>query len=271
MNAAMNAGDRRKFIIDKLNIYKSISVKDICKELSVSLPTIRNDLDILEQSGQIIRTFGGAVLNEQNNTQTGVSNIIPYGIRTSQNHENKVKIGGFAASLIKDSDIIFLDAGTTVFQILDGIIAKKTEKLVVLTNSLNVCTYLMNIPNIIHYLIGGSVKPASMATIGFRTIDEIRRNRVNKVFLGADGMSSDGFTVQDINEMKTKQAMMEIAAVKYLLADSSKINNPTFIEVAKFKTLDAVITENGIFNIDKKNTEESINAINCQNRLKSPE
>jgi DeoR family glycerol-3-phosphate regulon repressor len=264
----MNALDRRRFIIDKLNIYKNISIKDICNELSVSLPTIRNDFDILEQSGHIIRTFGGAILNEKNNKNNAQNNIsdslIPYEIRTSQNHEKKVRIGSIAAGLIKDSDIIFLDAGTTVFQILDGIAARKIEKLVVLTNSLQVCTYLMNMPNIIHYLIGGSVHSTSMATIGFRTIDEIKRNRVNKVFLGADGMNSDGFTVQDINESKTKQAMMEIAAVKYLLADSSKINNPTFIEVAKFEELDAVITENGIFNIDNENIENSINAINRQ-------
>jgi len=268
MSAGMNALDRRSFIIDKLNIYKNISIKDICNELSVSLPTIRNDLDILEQSGHIIRTFGGAILNEQSNRNNEQNNSLelPYGIRTSQNYENKVKIGGIAAELIKDSDIIFLDAGTTVFQILDGIIAKKIKKLVVLTNSLHVCMYLMNIPDIIHYLVGGSIKSTSMATIGFRTIDEIKRNRVNKVFLGADGLNSDGFMVQDINEAKTKQAMMEIAAVKYLLADSSKINNPTFIEVAKFEELDAVVTENGIFGIDKENIEESINAINSQNK-----
>ena len=166
--------------------------------------------------------------------------------------------------MVSDCDIIFLDAGTTVFQILDGIVAKKTEKLVVLTNSLNVCTYLMTVQNIVHNLMGGSVRPVSMATVGFRTIDEIKRCRVNKAFLGADGMNAEGFTVQDINEAMTKQAMMEIAAEKYLLADSSKISNPTFIEVAKFEALDAVITENGIFRIDRENIKDSIARVNSQ-------
>ena len=263
----MNAGDRRKFILEKLNIERSISVKDICGELSVSFPTIRNDLEVLEQSGHIIRTFGGAILNEQgnqgnkNDAHENDSNVIPYGFRISRHHDNKVRIGHIAASLVSDCDIIFLDAGTTVFQILDGIVAKKTEKLVVLTNSLNVCTYLMTMQNIVHNLMGGSVRPVSMATVGFRTIDEIKRCRVNKAFLGADGMNAEGFTVQDINEAMTKQAMMEIAAEKYLLADSSKINNPTFIEVAKFESLDAVITENGIFRIDRENRENIVDSI----------
>ena len=263
----MNAEDRRKYILEKLNVQESISISDICGELSMSLPTVRNDFDVLEKSGKIIRTFGGAILNRQNlgtETHDSTPKLMTYTNRTSRFHENKVKIGNLASTLVSDFDIVFLDAGTTVFEILDGIISRKIEKLVVLTNSIYVGTYLMNVPDIIHYVMGGSINSFSMATIGYKTIDEIKQNHVNKVFLGADGLAADGFTVQDINEAMIKRAMIDIAAEKYLLVDSSKIKNPTFIEVAKFDVLNAVITENGIFHINKDNMEESIAAINRQ-------
>lgn len=250
----MNSATRRKYILDKLNTERSISIKDICNELTVSLPTIRNDLDILERNGDIIRTFGGAILNEQkprNDSPQSVS----YSTRIAHNLESKIKIGKYAASLVNPFDSLFLDAGTTVYQILDDI--KDIDHLVVLTNSINVCTYLMEIPRIVHYLMGGSVKPSSMATVGIKTIEDIRRNKVNKVFLGADGMSADAFTVQDVNEAMTKLAMMEIAAKKYLMVDSSKFNNATFVEVAKFDMLDAIITEKGIRYIKPQKDENA--------------
>ena len=263
----MNAENRRKHILDKLSLLGTVSAKDLCGELSVTLQTIHNDFDALEKSEKIIRTFGGAILNEQgikDAVQGGIIHNGTYANRISRFLENKIKIGSFAASLITDFDTVFLDAGTTVFQVLDGIVSKKTERLVVLTNSIYVSTYLMNIPDVVHYLMGGTVKSSSMATVGFKTIEEIKRNRVNKVFLGADGMGNDGFTVQDINESMTKLAMIDIAAEKYLLVDTSKISSPTFVEVAKFGVLDAVITENGIFYIDKNNIEKSVEAINNQ-------
>ena len=220
----------------------------------MSLPTVRNDLNVLEKSGKIIRTFGGAILNEKGDDNGYGRSVLPFSSRLSRNYNSKVEIGKLAASLVSPFDVIFLDAGTTVFQILKEI--SSIDHLVVLTNSINICTCLMEIPRVSHYLIGGSVKPASMATIGQRTIDEIRRNKVNKVFLGCDGLSDNGFTVQDINEAMTKLAMIDIATKRYLLVDTSKINRSTFVDVAGLDVLDAIITEKGIYYINKRYGEE---------------
>jgi len=239
----------------KLHAHNTVYVKELQEELSASLPTIRSDLNALEQSGLAIRTFGGAILNEQKQRQKRKVSELSYSVRISQNQESKTKIGKFAASLISNYDAVFLDAGTTVFHALEEIVQRDIMQLIILTNSIYICTYLADYPHIGHILMGGSVKPISMATIGFKTIEDIKRNKVNKVFLGADGLSEDGFTVQDINEAMTKLAMIDIAAEKYLLVDSSKINNPTFTEVAKFGALDAIITEKGIIRVNKADTD----------------
>jgi len=259
----MNVNGRRKHIIDKLHLYGAVNVNELQNELLVSLPTIRSDLNELERSGVIIRTFGGAILNEQKQNQNQNQDYnhkvaeLSYSARIPRNQESKTKIGKIAVELISNYDSVFLDAGTTVFHLLEEIVQRNIMQLVILTNSIYMCTYLTDYPHVGHILMGGSVKPVSMATIGFKTIEEIKRNKVNKVFLGADGLSEDGFTVQDINEAMTKLAMIDIAVEKYLLVDSSKINNPTFAEVAKYDVLDAIITEKGMIYIKKGETDFS--------------
>lgn len=257
----MDAATRRKHIVERLISQKTISVKDIRDEFSVSLPTVRNDLDFLEQSGVVIRTFGGAILNTQaEDEHKNGHDALWYSARITRNRGSKEKIGKLAAELVSPLDVIFLDAGTTVYQMLKEI--ESVDNLAVLTNSIHVCTHLMDVSRITHYLMGGAVKPISFATIGLETVKNIKENKVNKVFLGADGLSNDYFTVQDVNEAITKQAMMDIATEKYLLVDTSKINKPTFVDVAKFTTLDAIITENGIYDIKGRDVETLSSILN---------
>ena len=228
----MFAEERYNKIIEMLNKSGTVQVSELSKELGVSLPTIRRDLEELENLGALKKIHGGAMT---------ATKELSFGERKVKNIKEKIKIAEIASGLISDNDIIFLDAGTTVFQIVSFI--KDRRNVVVLTNSIETAVVLMNYTNIVSYLIGGSIKPESYATVGAEAIKNIKRYKVNKLFLGADGVGDDNFTVQDINETFTKQAMMEIASEKYLLVDSSKIGKPTFVEVGKLAQLTKIITE----------------------------
>jgi len=231
----MFAEERQYLIAERVKRNGKVLVSDLSSELGVSLPTIRRDLDELERKSIIKKIHGGAIATTEE---------LPFSERNIKNHREKVKIAETASGLVCDNDIIFLDAGTTVFQMVSFI--KDRSNTVVLTNSIKTAVALLNYPNIVTNLIGGAIKPVSYATVGAEAIANIKRYKVNKLFLGADGVGDDNFTVQDINEAYTKQAMLEIASERYLLVDSSKIGKPTFVEVGKLKGLTKVITENDV-------------------------
>ena len=63
----MLSSTRQKYILEKLNSFKSVSVTVLSEELEVSKPTIRNDFDKLSaQNPNIERTHGGLILNQDN-------------------------------------------------------------------------------------------------------------------------------------------------------------------------------------------------------------
>ena len=55
----MNAKDRLLEIGSVLS-ERPVSVEELAGRYGVSLSTIRRDLEVLEKSGQILRTYGGA-------------------------------------------------------------------------------------------------------------------------------------------------------------------------------------------------------------------
>ena len=64
------APERRAKILELVRHDKSVLVKDLCVQFGVTSETIRKDLTLLEQEGHLIKTYGGAYI------QDGVKNEI---------------------------------------------------------------------------------------------------------------------------------------------------------------------------------------------------
>ena len=60
----MLALERRNLILEKLQNEKRVVVSELSQLYGVSEETIRRDLDKLEKEGLAIKSYGGAVINE---------------------------------------------------------------------------------------------------------------------------------------------------------------------------------------------------------------
>ena len=81
----MLALERRNLILEKLQEDKKVVVSLLSRQFGVSEETIRRDLEKLEADGFAIKSYGGAVLNENSNVD------MPFGIRKNKkcrNHTN---------------------------------------------------------------------------------------------------------------------------------------------------------------------------------------
>jgi DeoR/GlpR family transcriptional regulator of sugar metabolism len=99
--------ERHAEILKILSRRKTVSVQSLTQRLEVSEVTIRKDLTLLEEQGKLMRTHGGAILSED------AARLRALPLRQHENTEAKRAIARRARALIREGDIIYLDAGST--------------------------------------------------------------------------------------------------------------------------------------------------------------
>ena len=103
----MLAIERRNAILEKLQIERRVVVSELSELYDVSEETIRRDLDKLENDGFAIKSYGGAVINENANLD------LPFNVRKNRNVLGKQKIAELISNMINDGECIILDASST--------------------------------------------------------------------------------------------------------------------------------------------------------------
>lgn len=230
----MFAEERRLKIAEIINKGNSVTVPELVEKFGVSESTIRRDLNELESLGLILRTHGGAVSTNVNKLE------ISFVEKQDKYAKEKERIGRIAANEIEDGDTIIIDSGTTTQYISKFIEAKN---LTIITNSIVLSNELSNRDDIQLINTGGIIRSNTKAQIGPITEKVIRQFRVNKTFLGANGISLNaGITTPTIEEATIKQSMIDVADKVYLLADESKFGQIYFSLISDFKNIDYLIT-----------------------------
>lgn len=112
----------------------SARVSELSRVFAVSEPTIRQDLDRMQEDGLIVREHGGAFL------KTIPDQVRSLSLQHMENMDRKRAIGGKAAEFVADSDTIILDAGSTVTEVARSLEGKRD--LTIVTNALNIALLL---------------------------------------------------------------------------------------------------------------------------------
>ncbi|MGC2162671.1 MAG: DeoR/GlpR family DNA-binding transcription regulator, partial [Silvibacterium sp.] len=98
----------------------SVSVEGLSTELSVSVVTVRRDLDQLEKEGLLQRTHGGAVSIEPLFYEP-FKNDRSFQAQVERFSEEKRRIGRAAAALVSRGETISLTPGTTTSEVVRGL------------------------------------------------------------------------------------------------------------------------------------------------------
>ena len=238
----MLQGERHSRILDILRNSRSITVKDLCNLLEASEATIRRDLTLLEENGKLERTHGGAMLSNV----TRLDNEETYQQKETRYIAQKQAIAHRAYSLLKENDSIVLDAGTTTFE-LARLIGQSTLNITVITNSTILASELSGNPNLNLITLGGKVRLNTQATVGAIALATMRQFNVDKAFIATNGISADsGLTTPDPEEAAVKNAMLQAATERIVLADHTKFNRIALCQIAPLSMIDAIITDRDI-------------------------
>ncbi|MBC1356576.1 DeoR/GlpR family DNA-binding transcription regulator [Listeria booriae] len=232
--------DRHNLIIDLLKRRGSVKLKDLTELADSSESTIRRDLAELEENGLLKRVHGGAILTQARTIEMSMVE------KSVKNVQEKKGIAKLAASLVKDGDCIYLDAGSTTFEMIDFLIG---WDVTVVTNGLMHVEELVSL-DLNAYILGGKMKAKTKAVIGGIAMENIANYRFDKAFIGANGIHlNDGYTTPDMEEALLKRKAAELADETFVLADNSKMHHSHF---AKMFDLEEATLITDYINVEEK-------------------
>lgn len=232
----MLAAERRNLILEKLQDEKKVVVSELSELFEVSEETIRRDLEKFDREGLATKSYGGAVLNENNNID------MPFQVRKKKNMQGKRAIAELIRGLVSDGEHIIVDPSTTAVPIVQSLRGK--ERLTIITNSIEVLLELTDMPGWDVISTGGTLKENYLALVGARAIDSISSFNADKVILSCKGIDrKKGIT--DANDMfsQVKKAMLRSAAQRILAVDYTKFGRVAFSQICTLEDIDMVVTD----------------------------
>ncbi|MCD8138291.1 MAG: DeoR/GlpR family DNA-binding transcription regulator [Planctomycetaceae bacterium] len=231
---------RRRKILELIQEEGSAKVSHLKELFKVTEPTIRQDLDKLEEEGFVVRQHGGAYLKSIPNQVRTMS------LQHTTNMDVKARLGAKAVEYIHDGDSIILDAGTTITEIANRM--EHVKNLNIVTSAINIALTLGSHFNTHVILTGGEFKPPTLSVTGEQAAKFFDNSMiVSKLFLAVTGITEDGMmTYPGLSDIPLKKAMIGAAKEVYLVADSTKMGKVSFATLGNIDMVQHLITDAGI-------------------------
>lgn len=232
----LSAHERHDFIYRYIHENQIAYYTELAALMNVSHMTIRRDVQHLEREGKVLRVNGGVRLSELLHQE------LTYQDKSYLNHKIKKELGKQAMAQIAEGTIVYLDAGTTTFEIACCIPAN--FRLTVVTNDFSITQLLMKNPAIDLFHVGGRVDKRNYSCVGLSAANFIKALNIDLAFLSASSWDlNHGISTPYEGKAVVKQTVMSVAKQKILISDSSKYGKYGFYTVCPLSDMDLIITD----------------------------
>lgn len=226
---------RRDEIVGEVLKNGHVAVRSLARRLEVSEATVRRDLRSLADAGQLDLVYGGATLPR--------SSDFSFLTKARRNVAAKRRIGRLAAGLVQDHDTVFLDSGTTIYEMVPHLRARRG--LTIIVNSMRFAVELGaagSANNVI--VVGGQYRPERMDTVGAMAHETLEQLRGFRAFVGADGLSAEfGITACDIESAHLYKLAIRNAREAILLVDHTKFLSPSLFKICELDDVSRIVTD----------------------------
>nr|WP_299741955.1 DeoR/GlpR family DNA-binding transcription regulator [uncultured Rossellomorea sp.] len=230
--------ERRQRIMDLLKEKKVLKHAELTEELGISIDTLRRDLNILSENREIEKIYGGIKLLEDDFGESAMAD------RMVSRLEEKESIARRCNEQIQEGDCIYIDSGSTTYQLAKAI--KNRKNLTVVTNSLPVITELIN-SEIELIIIGGKIRRHESSVVAYDYIFNFDELNILKAFVCASGITTErGISDYNLEEAVTRKKIIEISKKVYVAADHTKFGKEVTVRIAPLQKVDYIVTDGNI-------------------------
>ncbi len=233
MNATLNA--RQIAILNQIRQEGRVFVDKLADAFAATPQTIRRDLQILADTGEVMRFHGGASL------LAGVE-YTGFDVRKNIAAEQKEEIGRAVAGGIPNNTVIMINAGTTTAAVARAL--KNHAGMKIVTDNVNVANDLRVFPGVDVIVPGGTVRRSDGAILSESAVEFIRQFRADIAVIGAAAIDREGSLLDfDLREVHVARAMMENSKYIILAADSSKFAASAPVCIGHLSKVDMFVTD----------------------------
>jgi DeoR family transcriptional regulator, glycerol-3-phosphate regulon repressor len=227
---------RQAALLEALSTAHSLSIEALAERFSVTLQTVRRDVQLLDEQGLVARFHGGVRL------MTSTTENIAYLKRQQLNAAAKTRIAKAVAARIPAGCSIILNIGTTAEAVARELL--NHQELRIITNNLNVAAILADNPRFEVLVAGGVVRSPDRGIVGEATVQFIRQFKVDIAVIGISGIEADG-SLRDFDhrEVAVAKTIVEQSRQIWLAADTSKFGRPAMVEVGNLDQVDLLFTD----------------------------
>lgn len=229
---------RQQYILSLVKTQGSVNVGSLAEQLGVSELTIRRDLDQLATKGLVERTHGGATMRRNLPVEPD------YLQKASEHPKEKEAIGKAVAELVEEGDTLYINSGSTTFEVIRAVVALQ-KKVTIVTNNIDAIWLCKESEHIRLILAGGVYRSRSHSVSGSLASMLISQINANKAIIGVDGFSpSAGLTTPILEEADTTRAMIEhTVGTVIVVASSNKIGVVSNFKTVSLDQVDALVTD----------------------------
>ncbi|HOE95573.1 MAG TPA: DeoR/GlpR family DNA-binding transcription regulator [Candidatus Sumerlaeota bacterium] len=231
---SLNTKQRRDQILARLYEAGQVQVKALASLMDVSEATVRRDLRSLADEGHAELFYGGATIPQNSD--------FSFRSKALRNPEAKRIVGRLAAALVEDGETIFLDGGTTIYEMAHHL--RRKRGLSVIANSIRLAAELGSAEGVNLISIGGKYRPDRMDTVGPLAISTLEQLRGYLAFIGSDGLSRDfGITASDIDSAHLHRLAIHNAREAILVLDHTKLRRPSLYRICEFSEISRIVID----------------------------
>jgi DeoR family fructose operon transcriptional repressor len=207
---------------------------ELVEVLNVSAATVHRDLERLANSGDIIRVRGGAISHQE------LVDDPPVVLEKKRNTEPKRAIAREAVQHVVEGQVIFLEASSTVSQMVP--LLRRFGELTVVTNDPSIAMDAVRFAEVV--LIGGSLRRQTLATVGPMAESALSHVHVDVAFVGISAIDAEhGISSFNLTEAETKRQIINSADHVVGLADGSKVGRVGLAHVTSASKLQVLVTD----------------------------
>ena len=237
----MHESERHRIILSAVQDRPVATVIDLVQLTDASEATIRRDIATLHMQMRLRRVRGGAEAIAPPQF-VGLAGR-PFSVNETINAAQKRAIARAAVELCTDGDPIIINGGTTTFQMVHPLSARRCQ---VFTNSFPIAEHLLKHSKNTILLSGGAIYREQNIILSPFDNDVTRNFYAKRMFMGAQGLGPLGLMEADPLLIQAEEKLIGQADELVVLVDSSKFRNRSSLILCPLRRIHVVITDDGI-------------------------
>jgi len=230
----MQAEERQHRIEAYLQRVEFASLEELAKHVGASTSTVRRDLTLLESTGVLRRTHGGARVAAPR------SDEFVFSARDTHQLSEKEMIGRACAELIQPRETVIVDAGTTAYHVARHL---ESKTLQIITNSLPVANLFASAQRVEVVVSGGVIYPRLGVLVGPLAVEAFSKIHADVAIMSAGGITLEGVTNSHGLLIEIQRAMINAAQRVILCLDHSKLGRQSVSHLCDLESLDVIVTD----------------------------